>query len=425
MSKLLARLLLVPFAVLLLPMAAAIGGETIRIACPAVGIEYELCREGADAWAQQTGNSVELIQTPNLADERLALFQQLLSSESPDIDVMQIDVIWPGILGQYFADLGPLVAEEERAQHFPPMLEANTVDGQLKALPLFGDAGLLYYRKDLLEKHGVAVPQTWDELAAGTQKILEAERAAGNSTLVGFVFQGRAYEGLTCNALEWIASFGGGTIIDGEGNVTLNNPQAVAAIDTVAKWIGTVAPEGVLTYSEEEARGAFQSGNAIFMRNWPYAWALANAGDSPIAGKVGMTVLPKGPDGRNASTLGGGGIAVSKFSAHPALAADLARHLTSRQEQIRRAVKASLNPTIPAAYDAPELLEAQPAMKELLPVLTAAVPRPARIVGEDYNRISSIFWNAVHEALSGNASAADALADAAQQIERLKQRGGW
>jgi trehalose/maltose transport system substrate-binding protein len=409
----------------LLSVAPAAAAETIRVACPAVGIEYELCREGAEAWAAGSGNQVELIQTPNLADERLALFQQLLSSQSQDIDVMQIDVIWPGILGRYFADLSPLVGEADRAQHFAPMIEANTVDGELKALPLFGDAGLLYYRQDLLEKHGVAVPQTWAELAAGAEKILAAERAEGNDTLVGFVFQARAYEGLTCNALEWIASFGGGTIIDADGTVTLNNPQAVAAIDMAAKWIGSIAPQGVLTYSEEEARGVFQSGNAVFMRNWPYAWALANAGDSPIAGKVGMTVLPMGPDGRHAATLGGGGIAVSKFSAHPQLAADLANYLTGPEEQVRRAVKASLNPTIPAAYDSAELLQAQPAMKELLPVLTAAVPRPARVAGDDYNRVSSIFWNAVHEALSGSASAADALADAAGEIERVKQKGGW
>jgi trehalose/maltose transport system substrate-binding protein len=413
-------------AMLTFGVAAPAHAEKLRLACAAVGIEYELCREGAEAWAAKTGNQVELIQTPNIADERLALFQQLLASGSADIDVLQIDVIWPGILGRYFTDLTPLIPAADRQRHFPAMIEANTVDGELKAMPWYGDAGLLYYRKDLLEKYAIAPPDTWEALSAAATKIVAAEHDAGNAKLVGFVFQGRAYEGLTCNALEWIASYGGGTIVDKDGAITLDNPKAAAALDMAAKWVaGGVAPKGVLTYSEEEARGVFQSGNAVFMRNWPYAWALANAADSPVAGKVGAMVLPQGPQGRHASTLGGGGLAVSKFSAHPQLAADLVDYLTGPQEETRRAIEGSFNPTIPAVYDHPALIEAQPLIKALRPVLEAAVPRPARILGNDYNRVSSIFWNAVHDTLSGNGSAADNLADAKRRLERIKQAGGW
>jgi trehalose/maltose transport system substrate-binding protein len=136
-------------------------------------------------------------------------------------------------------------------------------------------------------------------------------------------------------------------------------------------------------------------------------------------------VLPHGPEGKPAAALGGAAVAVSKFSAHQQLAADLAAYLTSPQEQIRRAIKGSFNPTIPAAYEDPQLLEAQPVMRAFRPVLEAAVPRPARVLGADYNRVSSIFWNAVHDTLSGRGSAADNLADAARRIERVKQAGGW
>ena len=128
----------------------------------------------------------------------------------------------------------------------------------------------------------------------------------------GFVFQGKAYEGLTCDALEWVASFGGGTIVDPTGKVTINNPQAVKAIDTAAGWIKTIAPEGVLNYSEEETRGVFQSGHAVFMRNWPYAWPLAQSPDSPGQGQGRRDADPAGRPRRQAC-LGARRLADGRF----------------------------------------------------------------------------------------------------------------
>jgi trehalose/maltose transport system substrate-binding protein len=401
---------------------AAAGAATVTLACAAVGIEYQLCREGAQAWAADSGHGVELIQTPSLANERLALFQQLLAAESSDIDVFQIDVIWPGILGRYFIDLRRYVDAATLARHFPAMIENNTVDGELKAMPWYGDAGLLYYRADLLDRHGFAVPGTWRELAEAAGAIVAAERAAGDQRLVGFVFQGKAYEGLTCNALEWIASFGG-EILTPDGAVALNDPRAVAALETAASWIGGISPRGVLNYAEEEARGVFQSGHAVFMRNWPYAWALVNGADSPVGGKVGVAPLPRGGgDGAHASTLGGGGLAVSKYSRHPDIAAALVRHLAGLEEQLRRAIEGAFNPTLPAAYRDPRLLAAQPFLAELF---TGAVARPARIAGAKYNRLSAIFWNAVHDTLSGRGDAADNLAAAERKLRRLRRGGKW
>jgi trehalose/maltose transport system substrate-binding protein len=405
---------------------ASAAAATVAIACAAVGIEYQLCREGAEAWAAKSGHRVELIQTPSLANERLALFQQLLASGSADIDVFQIDVIWPGILGRYFRDLRPHFGEAELARHFPAMIENNTVEGELKAIPWYGDTGLLYFRKDLLEKHGFEVPTTWEALARTAQAIVAAERAAGSERIVGFVFQGKAYEGLTCNALEWIVSFGGPPILAPDGTVDLANAEAVRALETAASWIGTVAPRGVLNYAEEEARGVFQSGNAVFMRNWPYAWALVGGADSPVKGRVGVAPLPRGgAGGVHAGTLGGGGLAVSKFSRHPEIAADLVRYLASGDEQVRRAIKGAFNPTIPAAYQDAALLAARPVMADLYPVLTRATARPARIAGPRYNELSAIFWNAVHDVLSKRADPAQSLARAERRIERLSRGGEW
>lgn len=406
--------------------ASAALAATVTIACSAVGIEYRLCREGAEAWAARTGHEVSLVQTPSLANERLALFQQLLSSGAPEIDVFQIDVIWPGILGRHFIDLSPYVDAAELALHFTPMIKNNTVAGELKAIPWYVDVGLLYYRKDLLEKHGFEVPTTWAELERIAAAITDAERRAGNTRMYGFVFQGKAYEGLTCNALEWLASFGGGQILASDGTVDFRNPRAVLALETAAGWIGGIAPTGVLNYAEEEARGVFQAGYAVFMRNWPYAWALANGADSPVRGKVGIARLPRGGEqGKHASALGGAGLAVSRYSRVPELAADLVRYLTSREEQARRAKEGAFNPTRPALYRDADLLRARPFLAQLLPMATDAVPRPARLAGDKYNRLSAVFWNAVHDTLSGRGDAAGNLAAAEQRLNRLHRGGKW
>src|SRR3546814_3937739 len=140
-------------------------------------------------------------------------------------------------------------------------------------------------------------------------------------------------------------------MVEADGEGTSDNDEAAAALDRAASWVGTISPRGVLNYAEEDARGAFQSGRAVFMRNWPYAWALANAGDSPVKGKVGVAALPAGEDGRPAATLGGQQLAVSRYSEHTAEAADLGRYLKSEDEQKRRALERSCNPPRHSLYD--------------------------------------------------------------------------
>jgi len=404
-------------------ISGAAQAADISISCGAVGAELQLCREGVEAWAAETGHSVTVVSTPNSSTERLSLYQQLLAAGADDIDVFQIDVIWPGILGNHFIDLAPH-SDGAEAEHFEAIIENNTVDGELKAMPWYTDAGVLYYRADLLDKHGFAPPATWEEMTETARAVMQAERAEGADGMWGFVFQGRAYEGLTCNALEWVHAFRGGEIIGADGAITIDNAQAVDALALAGTWVGDIAPEGVLNYAEEEARGVFQSGNAVFMRNWPYAWALANSADSPIRGKVGVVALPKGgPDGQNTGTLGGWNLAVSRYSEHPEAAADLVMYLTSMAEQKRRAIEASYNPTIAALYEDEEVLQAVPFFGDLYATFTSAVARPSRETGEKYNRVSTAFWNAAHSVLSGRQSAEAALAALEGELQGVRRRG--
>ncbi|MCG6877321.1 MAG: ABC transporter substrate-binding protein [Betaproteobacteria bacterium] len=397
---------------------------TISISCSAVGRELEICREGAEAWAKETGHTVRLVSTPNSASERLALYQQLLAARAPDLDVLQIDIVWPGILAGHLVDLSANAAAL-RSAFFPELIRNDTVGGRLVALPWFVNVGLLYYRSDLLERHGRPIPRTWKELTDTATRIQRAERAAGTTRLWGFVWQGRAYEGLTCDALEWLASHGGGTIVGADGHISVDNPRAAAAISLAASWVRRISPEGVLNYAEEESRGVFQSGLAVFMRNWPYAWSLLQSPGSPVRGKVGIAMLPAAADGRPAATLGGAQLAVSRYSRNREAAASLVLYLVSRAEQKRRALVGGYHPTIPALYDDPELLRTSPLFGTLRDALDGAVARPSSAVGADYNRVSYAFANAVHTVLAGQSDAESSLRALERRLRRLKRRGNW
>lgn len=413
------------FAIVLLAAllmgATALAQTTITVAAGAVGQELELTRAAAERYmAENPDVTVEVLETPDLADSRLGVYLQLFEAQSADVDVYQIDVIWPGDLAEHFVDLYEYGAEEVVDQHFPAIVENNTVDGKLVAIPWFTDAGLLYYRTDLLEKYGYdGPPTTWNELEEMAQTIQDGERDGGNPDFWGFVWQGNSYEGLTCDALEWVASSNGGTIITPEGVITINNENAIQAIDQAAGWVGTISPNGVTSFGEEEARNMWQAGNAAFMRNWPYAYSLGNAEDSAIAGLFDVSPLPGGENGQPAATLGGWQLGVSAYSNNPEIAADVALFMASYEEQKVRAVEGSLNPTIMALYEDEDVLEAVPFFGSLYDVFINAVARPSTVSAPNYAEVSRIFHTAVHSVLTGQETAANAMALAELDLQDL------
>lgn len=396
---------------------------TVTIACGAVGQELELCKAGAARWEKKTGNTVKVFEAPNLTNDRLGLYQQQLAAKSSDINVYQLDVVWPGLLSEHFVDLKSKIPASEIDAHFKAILNADTINGKLVALPWFTDGGLMYYRTDLLKKYGyTAAPKTWAQLAVMAKKIQDGEQKT-NKAFAGFVFQGKNYEGLTCDALEWVSSFGGGTVVDNKGRITINNANAARALDTAASWIKTISPQGVTTYSEEETRGIFQSGNAAFMRNWPYAWGLGQSSDSKVKGMIGVAPLPSG-GGKSSSTLGGWQLGVSSYSKNQAAAIDLVRYLAGPVEQKIRAVEGSYNPTLPALYKDADVLKANPFFGSLYSVFTGSVPRPSGPTKGKYNQVSQAFSSAVTTVLTGKNNGKTAVAKLASNLARIKG-SGW
>lgn len=391
-------------------MSTAASAANVNFVSGATGRDIDVLRELVKPWEASTGNTVTVVPMPSSTTDQFAQYRLWLAAKNADVDVYQTDVIWAPQLADHFVDLTE-AAKDVVNDHFPSIIASQTVNGKLVALPVFTDAPALYYRKDLLEKHGVAVPKTWDELAAAAKTVQDAERAAGAADLWGFVFQGNAYEGLTCDALEWVKSNGGGQIVEADGTISINNEKAAAAIDRAKSWIGTISPPGVLSYQEEESRGVWQTGNAVFMRNWPYAYSLGNGDDSPVKGKFGVAPLPSGGgEGTgSAATLGGWNVAVSMYSPNQEAAISLAKFLASKDVQKQRALISSQLPTVISLYDDPEIAEKQPIIPQWKDIFLQAVPRPSAPTKGKYNEVSSKFWSAVHDTLSGNGTAAENL----------------
>ncbi len=403
------------------PAAAA----TLSLSCGS-GLQAETCRDAARQWARQQGHRVRFVDLPNSSTERLALIQQMLAGHSTRIDIYPLDIVWPGQLASELLDLKPLLERTDIEGFAEADLRSDTVDGRLVALPYFADVALLYYRKDLLDAFGLPVPHSWEELGRVAAQAQRRARARGATRIWGYVWQGAAYEGLGCNALEWIAAAGGGTLVDAHsGRVTIDNPLARAALEMARGWIGTISPLDVLNMQEEQARAAFQSGHAVFMRNWPYARALLEHAGSAVRGRVGVALLPAGPGGQSAATLGGWQLAVSRYSRHPREAAALVAYLTAPRQQRTDALRAGMLPTRVALYEDARLRASVPDFALLTQALRQGVARPSSVTGVHYARVSAAFYVAVHDIVSGRSNAAATLRRLQLRLQRLAPDGVW
>jgi len=404
------------------PGAAAIkakyGGQSITFVGDSVGGGHQRDLALAKKFSQQTGIKVNVVPHPAASDASYSQLARAFSTHSSSIDVAMIDVVWPGAFAPFLVDLKPKLGAQSKI-HAPGIVASDTVGGKLVAMPWFGDFGMLYYRTDLLKKYGYsAPPTTWTQLFAMAKKIQDGEKAT-SPNFSGFVFQGNSYEGLTCDSLEWIASSGGGHFID-NGKATINNARAAAVLDLFRKNIGVTTPRGVTTYQEGETHTAFIDGDAAFMRNWPYAYSLAQAAGSKVAGKFAVAPLPHGSGGGSVATVGGWQLAVSKYSKHPDASIEFVRYMTSKPVEKFDTITNSNVPTIPS-------LARDPAVKKVAPYLTPAtanVPRatrPSTVLGSKYNEGSKDIYQAISRILNGS-PASSVLPGLQSQLQGLLKK---
>jgi trehalose/maltose transport system substrate-binding protein len=372
-----------------------------------------------EQFTKETGIQVKLLPSPEGAVETLDGWRSLLESGAKIPDVYAVDVIWPGILAENLLDLKAFVPAQEIARHFPELIANNTVNGKLVALPCLVDVGLLFYRTDLLRHYGYRTPpRTWEELETMAARIQAGERARGQKNFCGFVWEGASSEAVTCNALEWQVSEGGGPIIE-NNMVTVNNPDTGRALERAARWVGAISPPGVVTYKEWDAYNIWQAGQAAFMRNW----ATSHFGEL-IQGAITMdqfdiASLPRGR-ARIATTVGGRAYAVSRHSLYPREAARLVRFLCRPDTQLNRIRKIGGSPTIPELYNDPGMLATNPYFSTVLKTYhNDKVWRPSKETGKRYPDLSRAYYRTVHEILAGKQNVASALSELQAELTQI------
>jgi trehalose/maltose transport system substrate-binding protein len=402
------------------PNAAAIrkkyGGQKITFVGDSVGAGNVRDASLAKRFTHDTGIKVSVTPHPKASDASYAQLARAFSSKSSSIDVAMIDVDWPSAFAPYLVNLKPKLGKLAK-KHIKSIVTNGTVGGKLVVMPWFSDYGILYYRTDLLKKYNYkAPPKTWSDLFKMAKKIQDGERKS-NPNFTGFAFQGNAYEGLTCNTLEWIASVGGGHFVDG-GKVTIDNAKARTILDAMRNQIGKITPRGVTSYQEDETEHAFDNGDAAFVRNWPYQYGIGATAGSKVKGKFSVTVLPHGSSGHSVATIGGWGLGVSKFSKHRGATIEFVRYMTSPAVEKFDAITNSNVPTILSVAKNKAVVKTNPYLKPAV-ASVARVTRPGKFYGTKYNEASKVIYQGINQILNGS-SASSVLPQIKSRLQQIK-----
>jgi multiple sugar transport system substrate-binding protein len=379
--------------------------------------EVRVWEQVAADFTGETGIAVRILRQPTDTSQRRQGLLVALNSRQSDPDVFLMDIAWLGLFARsgWLWPLSPV----DPAPFFPQILQqADMFNDELVALPIFLDVGVLYYRTDLLQQDP---PRTWSQLAAAAGRIQERARRH-NPDFYGFVWPGAQYEGLVVAFLDFAGS-NGGFIVD-NGRVIVDTPVNIKALSMMVDFIHTlhISPPNTFTeMQEEEVRLYFQTGNALFERNWPYAYALHQSQGSPVQGKTAVAALPAPEGGQSAPTLGGWHVGVSAYSDVKQRARQFALYLTSRAVLKKLVLALGIPPGRPDLYADAQVLEKYPHYAKLASIVKTARPRP---IIPDYTLVSAIMQRRLSGALARNYKAAKALALAQEEIDALMARTG-
>ena len=335
-----------------------------------------------------------------------------------DIDVIGGDVIWGAqfAANKWVVDVSDRFPEGEQSKFLPAPLQSLTYDGKIWGVPWYTDAGMLYYRKDLLQQSGFsAAPKTWDELQQMAQQVTQQ-----TGTQYGMVFQGSNYEGGVCNALEYIWT-NGGDVLQGD-EIVIDSPQAIAGLETERSMITSgVAPQAVSTYTETETDPAFMGGKAVFARNWPYMFSLAGTSDYPKVKpeQVGVAPIPVSDGNQSYSCLGGWNMMMSALSDMQDQAWEFMTWMTAPEQMKYLALEATRLPARKAPYEDQEILSKVPTILLAKDIIPNTKPRP---VSPYYSDMSLKMQEQFNSSLNGDVSPQQAAKTLQKERTSIQQQ---
>jgi multiple sugar transport system substrate-binding protein len=364
---------------------------------------------------------VEWLKISDVPNESRNFYVTNLTAKNSTPDVIAVDVIWPGDFAKrgWIEPLEEYFDQKEINQYIPDFASAAMVDGKLYAIPLYMDGTHLFYRKDLLEKYSFEPPKTWEELIMQAKTITEGE---DNPDLVGFISMWAKIEGLFMN---WLSFFygAGGQFFDAEGNLTVNSPEGINALQTMVDILykHKITNDSILTYRPDDARVLFQQERAVFLMVQDFVWAALTADDSPVKDKVEFTRNPyfEGHSEGHSTAIGGFLLTINANSEHKQEAAELIRYFTSYDAQLKAALISAKAPTISAVYNDPTLAEKRPDLAKLGKNFDVGVVRPSAQTGAKYPQVSEIMQLEITAALHQQKTPEQALTDAETQLKAL------
>ena len=338
-----------------------------------------------------------------------------------EIDVIGADVIWPAQLAAngWIEDLSDLFTEEMQQDYLESTIETSTYEGKIYGVPWYSDAGLLYYRKDLLDKAGLKPPKTWDELLSQAKKVQEQEGIP-----YGFVFQGAEYEGGVCNQCEYIWNAGGDILDPSDpSKVLIGSPEATAGYESAVRNVSSgVAPVAVVTYKETESLTVFIAGEAVFLRNWPYSYSVATGGEAAGSALkpewVGVAHLPVVNEGdQGYATLGGWDFCINAASDKKEQSWEFIQWMSRPEIQKMFAIDAGYIPGRKSLFEDKELLKAQPVMELGRSSFESTKPRPS--ANPFYSDMSLDMAQAFTGTLKGDTQPEEATRSLSTKMERI------
>ena len=352
---------------------------------------------------------VRVIELSASADQQRSAMVQNLQAKSSRFDVLMTDVIWTA----EFAARGWIMPLDKSDYPLDKMLDGpvktGMYKGKLYAVPHVSDGGMLYYRTDLVKDP----PDTWSELISMCD-------IAKKHNMDCYAGQYAKYEGLTVNFSEAVHSAGGRILSESGDKVVVDSPEARKGLKFLVNGFEQgYIPKAAITYKEEQGRRAFQSGKLLFLRNWPYVYALAQDKGSEVAGKFDVAPLP-GPNGHGVSTLGGHNLAISTYSDAKKSAKEFLQFMSSKKAQRMEITERAHAPVLASLYEDPQLVKQYPYLPTLKKSIAAAEPRP---VTPHYNEISQAIQEHVYAGLQGEKSVDQAITDLEAELKRIISEG--